>query len=129
MRLFAPALVAAGIMTTAALAADAQLERALKMLDPSARLEQLCDYAAMNSIKKDGHQYWPDRAIASARAEPYMKGNTIVANGAAFRSRKKWYALSYSCTADGERMKVLSFRYKIGDEIPESNWAAYNLFD
>lgn len=129
MRLFALALGAAILFPIQAMAADARFERSLKMLDPGARLEQLCDYAAMTSIKQDRREYRPDRAIANARAEPRVAGHTIEATGAAFRSRKKWYALSYSCAADAEHMKVLSFRYKIGDEIPESNWAAYNLFD
>lgn len=129
MRFFALALGAACLFTTQAMAIDARFERVLKMLDPGARLEQLCDYTAMSSIKKDTREYRPDRAIAGARAEPMVKGDTIKAEGAAFRSRKKWYALTYTCAADPEHMKVLAFKYKIGAEIPESNWAAYNLFD
>lgn len=129
MRVFAVALGVATMFATQAVANDARFERQLKMLDPGVRLEQLCDYTAMASIKKDSREYRPDRALAGARAEPQVKGHTIKAEGAAFRSRKKWYALSYSCTADAEHMKVLSFKYKIGDEIPESKWAAYNLFD
>jgi len=26
-------------------------------------------------------------------------------------------------------MEVLQFRYRIGDEIPEADWAKYNLYD
>jgi hypothetical protein len=129
MRVFVVALAAASVFATQAAATDARVERQLKMLDLGVRLEQLCDYTAMANIKKDTREYRPDRALASARAEPQVKGNTIKAEGAAFRSRKKWYALSYSCTADAEHMKVLAFKYKIGAEIPESHWAAYNLFD
>ncbi|MCK9908225.1 DUF930 domain-containing protein [Microbacteriaceae bacterium K1510] len=129
MRFFALALGAACLFTTQAMAVDARFERVLKMLDPGARLEQLCDYTAMTNIKKDTREYRPDRAIAGARAEPMVRGDTIKAEGAAFRSHKKWYALTYTCAADAEHMKVLAFKYKIGAEIPESNWAAYNLFD
>lgn len=129
MRLFALALGAACLFTTQAMAMDPRLERVLKKLDPAARLEQLCDYAAMSSIKKDQREYRPDRAVAGARGEPQVKGHTIKAEGAAFRSRGKWYAMSYSCAADADHMKVLSFKYKIGAEIPTSQWAAYNLFD
>jgi hypothetical protein len=129
MRFFALALGVTALFATQAAASDARFERQLKMLEPGVRLEQLCDYTAMANIKKDLRGYRPDRAIANARAEPQVKGDTIDAKGAAFRSRRKWYALSYSCTGDAEHMKVLAFRYKIGDEIPESKWAAYNLFD
>jgi hypothetical protein len=55
--------------------------------------------------------------------------HAIEAKGAAFRSRKKWYALSYRCAADAERLKVLSFHYTIGEEIPEDKWAAYGLWN
>ncbi len=126
--LFAAVMMLSAHVAVAA-SADARLERSLKMLGPVERLEQLCDYTAMTNIKKDGGQYRPDRAIAGAREEPHINGHTIEANGAAFRSRKKWYALTYRCTADEEHMKVLSFKYKVGDEIPESKWAAFNLFD
>lgn len=129
MRVFAVALTSAAVLTAHAAAADARLERQLKMLAPAERLEQVCDYTALSTIRKDRHEFRPDRAVASAREEPRVKGDSIEAKGAAFRSRKKWYALSYSCTADAEHMKVISFKYTIGAEIPESQWAAYNLFD
>jgi len=108
---------------------EARFERSLKMLDPDVRLEQLCDYTAMTNIRKDFNEYRPDRAAAGARAEPRVTGHSIEAKGAAFRSRKKWYALTYTCAADDEHMKVLSFKYALGEEIPESKWAAYNLWD
>ena len=108
---------------------EARFERSLKMLDPGVRLEQLCDYTAMTHIRKDSNEYRPDRAVAGARAEPRVTGHSIEAKGAAFRSRKKWYALTYTCAADDEHMKVLSFKYTIGEEIPESKWAGYNLWD
>jgi hypothetical protein len=52
----------------------------------------------------------------------------IVAEGAAFRSRKKWYRMSYTCKTTADHMKVLSFDYKIGPEIPEEKWSAYGLW-
>ena len=107
-------------------AADNKFERSLKMLDPVDRLEQLCDYTAMQAIRKD-HPYRPDRAVAGNK--PHIKGDTIEAKVGAFRSKKKWYALSYSCTAAPDHLSVTSFKYKIGDEIPEANWASYGLWD
>lgn len=137
MRLFA--LGGATLFTAFALATpgatalagqmDARLQRSLKMLEPTARLEQICDYTALSSIRKDSKAYRPDRAVASARAEPHIKGHSMVAKGAAFRSQGKWFAMSYSCVADSEHMKVLKFKYTVGEEIPASNWAAFNLFD
>lgn len=128
LRTFGLALGAALCMIAPALAAENRLERSLKMLAPDERLEQLCDYTAMTRIRKDLHQFRPDRALANATSEPRIHGNTIVAKGGAFRSRGKWYSLSFSCTATGDRMGVTAFRYTIGDEIPETKWVSDGLW-
>ena len=70
------------------------------MLAPSERLEQLCDYTAMAQIRKDGRHFRPDRAVASATADAHSHKDTIEAKGGAFRSRGKWYALSFVCDGD-----------------------------
>jgi len=114
-------------LTAPAFAADQRFERSLKMLDPVDRLEQLCDYTAMQAIRKEHSPFRPDRAVAGN--EPHIKGDTIEATDGAFRSRKKWYVLSYSCTAAPDHLSVTSFKYKIGGEIPEESWASYGLWD
>jgi hypothetical protein len=109
-------------------AAESRIERALQMLAPSERLEQLCDYTAMMRIRKANGHFRPDRAIANAMAEARIHHDTIVAKGGAFRSRGKWYALSFTCTATPDHMTVVSFHYTIGPEIPETKWAADGLW-
>lgn len=128
MRMFALAIATAVVFSAHAAAADARFERSLRMLDPSERLAQLCDYTAMNYIRKDARHFRPDRAVAGARSEPHMKNDTVEAKGGAFRSRGKWYELSYSCTGTPDHMKVLSFKYTIGAEIPETKWAGFGLW-
>jgi hypothetical protein len=128
MRVLGLALGAAFIVTAPAAADDARFEKSLLMLAPNERLEQLCDYTAMVRIRKDQHNFRPDRAVANATSDPRMKSHMIVAKGAAFRSRGKWYALSYSCTAEPEHLKIESFHYTIGNEIPEAKWAAFGLW-
>ena len=124
-----PALVIglALLMGASAAAAENRFERSLQRLSPGERLVQVCDYTAMQRIRKDHHEYRPDRAVADARGRAYIDKNTVKANGGAFRSRHKWYELSYTCTGSPDGMKVLSFKYKIGAEIPESKWALYRL--
>ncbi|HET9714966.1 MAG TPA: DUF930 domain-containing protein [Pseudolabrys sp.] len=129
MRGFGLAVLAITGFATIAYSADGRFERSLKMLAPEARLEQLCDYTAMTRIRSESKQFRPDRAVANASAEPKETGNTLEVTGGAFRSRKKWYALSYICTASPDRMSVTAFRYKVGEEIPESKWSAYGLWD
>ena len=120
----------AGAQVSAPVAAvDARFERSLRMLAPPERLEQLCDYTALTSIRKDSRNFRPERAVASAGADVTVKNDTIVAASGAFRSRAKWYALSYTCSASPDHMQVLSFKYAIGGEIPEAKWASYGLWD
>jgi hypothetical protein len=127
MRRLALTIGATLILTSPVLAVDQRFERSLKMLDPVDRLEQLCDFKAMQEIRKDHAVFRPDRAVAGNG--PQIKGDTIVANAGAFRSRKKWYLLSYSCTAAPDHLSVTSFNYKIGNEIPEANWASHGLWE
>lgn len=108
--------------------ADAKFERTLKLLMPTDRMAQLCDYTAMSRIRKDLNQYRPERAVANATTDIVIAGDTLQANGGAFRSRGKWFAMSYTCKTDGEHMKVLSFDYKVGAEIPQEKWAGYGLW-
>ena len=123
-------LLAAMAWTGAVQAAssDQAISRTLKLLEPTERLEQLCDYTAMQYIRKSVRTYRPDRALAGALSEPKIKQDTIEAKGGAFRSRGRWYEMSYSCTANPEHLNVLSFRLKVGEEIPESKWAGYGLW-
>jgi hypothetical protein len=131
MRSFGLAVVTA-IITAATVAAAERLEqfeRSLQMLAPAERLEQLCDYTAMTRIRAEKKEFRPDRAIANAMAEPLAKGDTLEVTGGAFRTKKKWYALTYRCAATPDHLKVVSFTYAIGEEIPEAKWASYGLWD
>jgi len=128
MRAFGLAIGAAVLVATQTMAAENRLDRSLQMLAPSERLEQICDFTAMTRIRKDSSEYRPDRAVANATADPQNRDDTIVAKGGAFRSRGKWYALSYVCKGAPDHMSVLTFHYTIGMEIPEAKWASDNLW-
>jgi hypothetical protein len=129
MRRLVVAIGATLFLATPATAIDARFERSLRMLAPVDRLEQLCDYTAMRRIRKEHKSFRPDRAVAGARSDVSIRDHTVVAKGGAFRSRKKWYALSYTCTAAPDHMAVTSFSYTIGPEIPEEKWASYGLWE
>jgi hypothetical protein len=112
----------------AKLAVDAKFERSLKMLEPSERLEQLCDYTAMTQIRAGSKNFRPDRAVANAMAEAAVSADTVEAKGGAFRSRGKWYAMTYSCRATPDHMSVISFNLTVGAEIPATKWAGFGLW-
>ena len=124
------ASMAAGMTATAVVASERveRFERSLQMLAPAERLEQLCDYTAMTRIRSEKKDFRPDRAVANAMAEPVTNGDMLQVTGGAFRSHKKWYALTYRCAATPDRMKVLEFTYTVGEEIPEAKWASFGLW-
>lgn len=128
MRVLGLAIGFVTVIAAHAAAADAQFERSLLRLAPSERLEQLCDYTALTHIRKDERHFRPDRAVANAVKNVIHKDHTIIARGGAFRSRGKWYEMSYTCTAEPQHLKVESFNYKIGNEIPQAKWASYGLW-
>jgi hypothetical protein len=129
VRILAIGAICVCTVQVSAAANEARFLRSLQQLGPQERLEQLCDYTAMARIRKDQRDFRPDRAVASAVSEVKVKNDTIEAKSGAFRSRGKWYALSYNCTAAPDHLKVVSFSYKIGDEIPEEKWATYGLWE
>jgi len=122
------ATIAAFAIATQAASADPKFERTLMRLAPSERLEQLCAYATMVNVRKDARKFRPDRAVANAVAQSTVSGNTLKTTGGAFRSQGKWYAIAFTCSATSDRLKVVSFDYKIGAEIPSAKWAGYGLW-
>lgn len=116
------------LSATPALAMDARFAASLKRLDPATRLEQVCDLEAMNRIDRDPNPYHPDRAKTDVVSHPQHVGDTVKGKGGAFRSKGRWYSFSFECKGSPDRMKVLSFSYKIGELIPESKWAALGLW-
>jgi hypothetical protein len=127
MRLLVLATGVALIVSAQALAED-RMERSLKKLAPGERLVQLCDYTVMQRIRKDAPAFRPDHAVADATRQTVVANDTVIAEGGAFRSQGKWYGFTYKCTASPEELKVLSFNYKIGAEIPEAKWSGYGLW-
>jgi Domain of Unknown Function (DUF930) len=123
------ALSAAPPFVSPANALEAAIARGLRELDLGARLEQRCDYEAMTRIAKDKRGYRPDRVVAGATAEAKVDGDSIAGDGAAFRSKGKWYRLSYVCRTSDDHMDVLDFNYKIGEPIPEAEWEKYGLWE
>jgi len=110
-------------------AMDSALRAGLLKLDPETRLEQRCDAEVLDRISHDDHKYKADRVVAYAFATPQMSADAIKSTGAAFRSKGQWYRLKFKCETAPDHMEVLQFRYRIGDEIPEADWAKYNLYD
>lgn len=110
-------------------AMDNALRAGLLKLDPQTRLEQRCDAEVLDRITHDDRKYKADRVVAYAFSTPEMSADAIKSPGAAFRSKGQWYRLKFKCQTGPDHMEILQLRYRIGDEIPETDWAKYNLYD
>jgi len=108
---------------------DPRFYASLRKLDPATRLDQVCDYEAMQRIARDSNPYHPDRLKADVTANPQQTSNSVTTTGAAFRSGKKWYSLTYTCRTDASHLNVTYFAYHIGKEIPKSEWTKDGLWD
>lgn len=128
MRLTSLAYVLATINVTPLLAADARYIASLRRLDPQTRLEQICDYEAMNRIGRGGQAFHPDRAKSNVITPPRHLGDTLIGTGGAFRSDGRWYQFSFDCRTSSDHLKVLSFEYQVGATIPQAKWDTYGLW-
>ncbi len=121
-------LVFLSVTASAFAAGKKGMESQLRLLDPATRLEQVCDIEAMRQIRRDPNPFRPDRAVLAATSNPETSGHIIRGSGGAFRSKGKWYGFSFKCEADGDHMNVIAFEYKLGDAIPENQWAKAGLW-
>ncbi len=122
------ALCVPGLVLAATKRSAEKFEDALKRLDPSERILQVCSLAATERIAGDKKTYRPDRAVMDSVSPPQEQGDKISGTGGAFRSRGAWYQFSYSCATSPDRLKVLSFEFRVGEKIPESKWESLGLW-
>jgi Domain of Unknown Function (DUF930) len=99
----------------------------LPQMEQETRLEQLCDLEAVAQIAGSIKEYRPDRVVAYAMADTKRQGRTILAEGAAFRSKKLWFKLTFRCQVTPDRQRVEAFDYAVGTPIPKSSWEEYGL--
>lgn len=100
---------------------------ALAGLADSERIVQLCGVEAMGQVRAWRAGYRPDRVVAYAIAGVKVGADTMVADGAAFRSKGAWYGLKFKCGVTADHRKVASFEFMVGDPIPRSEWDAHDL--
>lgn len=117
-------------MLSAAVLADPrsrQARTALRQLSAFDRREQLCNLEAMEQIHAWRATFEPERLVAYAMADTSIAGNTVLAEGAAFRSARQWYNLKYRCEVTPDLTQVTAFEFLVGDPIPREDWEAHYL--
>lgn len=113
---------AAGILTH-----DRRIAAALTTLGGDERVVQLCNIEALEQIRVAAPQYVPDTMVAYAMADMDVRGPTLTADGGAFRSRRNWFAIAFSCTVALDFSHVEAFEFTLGAPIPRDQWEAHFL--
>jgi hypothetical protein len=106
---------------------SANARAALPLLAVDERLIQLCNIEAMEQVRLAEAKLVPEAVVAYAMADMEMGRYTLFARGGAFRAGRHWYNIAYKCTAQPDFGGVTSFAFKVGEEIPENEWASHNL--
>ncbi len=104
-----------------------RVRRGLRSFADSERLIQICNVEALEQIRRAVPDTEPDTMVAYAMADLISTGLTLTARGGAYRSRRKWYGVSFTCTAAAGYEAVAAFQFKLGDAIPESEWEQHAL--
>lgn len=100
---------------------------ALRQLEDSERIEQLCNLEAMGQVHAWKAELEPDRVVAYAMEGTKLSRLAMQADGAAFRSKRRWYQLKFRCELSPDRAKVTGFEFMVGEPIPRGEWRARNL--
>jgi hypothetical protein len=88
---------------------------------------QLCNIEGLEQIKRAAPTYAPDTLVPYAMADMDGSGLTLIAGGGAFRSRRRWFGITFRCTAAPDYSGVTAFSFKLSTEIPRDQWEAHNL--
>lgn len=108
-------------------AASATLRRGLAGMDPRERLVQVCDIEAMEQIRRARPEFDPDMVVAYAMEDTFIRDGALVAEGAAFRSRREWYGLGFTCKARADLTGIEAFEFSVGAFVPHEEWDAHYL--
>jgi hypothetical protein len=104
-----------------------RLRAKVGQLESSTRAVQICNLEAILQITRSGLEFHPVAVVAYAMADVVTKGDTVVANGAAFQSEGEWHNLSFRCRISPRSGQVQGFEFVIGAAIPREDWTAHSL--
>lgn len=125
-----PDMIVAKTMLSGKTLADPRSRQARKELATfadSERIIQLCNLEAMDQVEAWRSDFRPEQLVAYARSDVKLSGETIVADGAAFRSRDLWYDINFECQVAPDHGKVVSFAFHVGEPVPRKDWEELNL--
>ncbi len=106
----------------------ASLEDALAKLTPEFRSHQVCILRGLSVVRRQPQLRKADRMKTSIFSHAVLDGTKLTAPGGAVRSGGHWYALNFTCDLTDDWMKATSFSFKLGPEIPQTNWERLGLW-
>lgn len=104
-----------------------KIRRTFGTLAGSEKLVQICNIEGLEQIRRVAPRYDPDTLVPYAMTDMAGTAQTLIATGGAFRSRRKWFGVSFQCTVTPDYLAVAAFEFKLGEAIPEDQWEAHNL--
>ena len=104
-----------------------RIRKTMGTLADSERVVQLCNIEGLEQIRHATSVYAPDTLVPYAMADMEGSGLTLLASGGAFRSRRRWFGITFRCSVAPDYSGVTSFSFKLGNEIPKDQWEAHNL--
>ena len=104
-----------------------RIRQTLTTLADSEQANQLCNIEGLEQLKRAEPDHAADTLVPYAMGDVMQTGLSLVATGGAFRSRKHWFTVSYTCTVAPDMKSVTAFAFRIGVEIPPSEWDAHDL--
>lgn len=109
------------------LATDRKLAAALDSVADAERITQLCNIEALEQIRVAALGYAADTLVPYAMADTSLADDVLTAPGGAFRSRRLWFAIAFTCTVAADLSHVLGFSFSVGEPIPRELWDAHFL--
>jgi hypothetical protein len=101
---------------------DPQARSAMRGMSEGQRLNLLCMTELRAQIT--AVSAFPPELLPSFRPPP---GNVLQPRTAAFRSLGRWFDVSFRCETDSGVTRVETFAFRIGNEIPQSQWLERGL--
>jgi hypothetical protein len=105
-----------------------KMEQSLMKLDPQERAHQACVAKGLEVVRRDKRLVHADRLVPDVLKRAQFADGVVHAKGAAVRTGKHWYALSFECAVTSDQLKATSFTFNLGDEIPPDTWDDVGLW-
>lgn len=112
---------------SAILRSDRKIAAALDSVSFEERITQLCNIEGLEQIRVAALGYAADTLVPYAMAQTRIADHVLTAPGGAFRSRRQWFAIAFTCTVAADLGHVQAFSFSVGAPIPRELWDAHFL--